>query len=700
LAKCQSRSRIRILEPGLLSPFRMETVPVTIGAAPSGTSGVPPLFGKAIGHPHGGFAGLFLQTFHKLDATETDDAKLSFADLQSPRPGKTKTAKAGKEPKEPSPSVSNQALVAFLPAPAQVVQPPAKIAAGTPIPTTSPAPNIPTASTPIVPWIVAEPASAPAKTASADHAVAATTHKVAPSFPKPFPTIETEGPAATKNLNGATPAPSASIGQEKFSKAWPQTEDAQSPKPIAAVEQPSENSPAKITDFKGNEIKPRITFAAVREAAGPPKDIPEQASAPAKDNHVVAEAPAIASPPSSFSESKAPPADDRMVATVDRQTNTTPPAAPKPKSDSKSAEAGQTAGRSVPNPPDAASQSDLEQSLKSAIGEQLPVEIAVHETGRSADAGQTTSRSSPHHDAAAIPSGARLASSGDAVRVRPADPVEVAGVRKNPATSTDPAIAPPNPNLPEANLRGMRPESLHEIKTSRPTEKRTDPQMAGTSEDTRPADTRPADTRTPAFPPSTPDPVHRELQQAQPPAELRASPLPQAAQVSANHVVSAPPSPERAEIRTSAPADTVLPSFPEERFQPAHLVDRAGHAEMRLGVSTETFGSVQVHTVIRDSQVGLTIGSERGDLKSFLAAEVPGLESNLRQHDLHFSDVRFVSTNFSSSGNQFGGAGSQSQGFQQGRSFFPTPAKFSLNTEESLVQEIADRETNGLNIHA
>ena len=178
--------------------------------------------------------------------------------------------------------------------------------------------------------------------------------------------------------------------------------------------------------------------------------------------------------------------------------------------------------------------------------------------------------------------------------------------------------------------------------------------------------------------------------------------LPQIVPAPGAHVpASAPLSTGRPAVPVAAPSDApALPPLPSDTLPAARLVDRLGHAEMHLGMRTETFGSVQVHTVIRDSQVGLTIGSERGDLKTYLAAEVPGLESNLRQHDLHFSDVRFLANSFSSAGNQSGSGGSQSQSFQQGRTFPQAAPGFTLRSENRNETEPGNDETAGLSIHA
>ena len=64
--------------------------------------------------------------------------------------------------------------------------------------------------------------------------------------------------------------------------------------------------------------------------------------------------------------------------------------------------------------------------------------------------------------------------------------------------------------------------------------------------------------------------------------------------------------------------------------------------EMHIDLRTTSFGSIEVHAVIRDSQVGLAIGSERGDLRHLLSMEVPALEGRLQRHDLQLDSVRFI----------------------------------------------------------
>jgi hypothetical protein len=74
----------------------------------------------------------------------------------------------------------------------------------------------------------------------------------------------------------------------------------------------------------------------------------------------------------------------------------------------------------------------------------------------------------------------------------------------------------------------------------------------------------------------------------------------------------------------------------------AHFVANPKQTEMHIDLRTTTFGSIEVHAVIRDSQVGLSIGSERGDLRHLLSTEVPAMESRLQRHDLQLDSVRFI----------------------------------------------------------
>jgi hypothetical protein len=90
------------------------------------------------------------------------------------------------------------------------------------------------------------------------------------------------------------------------------------------------------------------------------------------------------------------------------------------------------------------------------------------------------------------------------------------------------------------------------------------------------------------------------------------------------------------------------------------------NAQMHVGVRTDSFGAVEIHTVIQQSQVGITVHSDR-DIARWFTSEVLGLESGLNKSHLNLTAVDFNS----------GRSGVQtSTGFQQGQqrqSFYQPP---------------------------
>ena len=112
-----------------------------------------------------------------------------------------------------------------------------------------------------------------------------------------------------------------------------------------------------------------------------------------------------------------------------------------------------------------------------------------------------------------------------------------------------------------------------------------------------------------------------------------------------------------------------LPSVAESQapaigpVQTAQMVSKAAQSEMRIGLNTAAFGSVEVRTVVRANDVGVLIGSERGDLRSLLANELPGVAQNLQQQNLRLAQVNFHHDFASSNNLSSGGGGSQPRSF-------------------------------------
>ncbi len=114
----------------------------------------------------------------------------------------------------------------------------------------------------------------------------------------------------------------------------------------------------------------------------------------------------------------------------------------------------------------------------------------------------------------------------------------------------------------------------------------------------------------------------------------------------------------------------------------AQMVSRAENSEMRIGMSTTAFGSVEVRTVVHASDVGMTIGSEKGDLRGLLANDLPAITNTLQQQNLRLTGVNFTQ-GFTSSNNSSGSGGDAQQ-----RSFAPTrpiadPVLFEATVEDS-----------------
>lgn len=147
-----------------------------------------------------------------------------------------------------------------------------------------------------------------------------------------------------------------------------------------------------------------------------------------------------------------------------------------------------------------------------------------------------------------------------------------------------------------------------------------------------------------------------------------------------------PPEPARAPVATGQVHD-------------AQLSARAERSEMRIALETPAFGSVEVHAVVRESQVGLAIGSERGDLHRIMAAEVPTIAGRLQQHDLQLDGVRFFDQGPSfSMGSD--GTDSRSRSFSPPHNFTSSSSQSREPTRLFPEEELPVETGTGLNVRA
>jgi hypothetical protein len=90
---------------------------------------------------------------------------------------------------------------------------------------------------------------------------------------------------------------------------------------------------------------------------------------------------------------------------------------------------------------------------------------------------------------------------------------------------------------------------------------------------------------------------------------------------------------------SSGARDVVMPDVAAVR-----MVQGVTGEEMHLGLRSAAFGRIEVHTVVHDAQVGVQVGSERGDLGRWLAPEIPALGASLKEHDLRLDQIRVLDT--------------------------------------------------------
>ena len=134
-----------------------------------------------------------------------------------------------------------------------------------------------------------------------------------------------------------------------------------------------------------------------------------------------------------------------------------------------------------------------------------------------------------------------------------------------------------------------------------------------------------------------------------------------------------------------APASNDASAIHTGPVQMAQMVTKAAQSEMRVELNTSAFGSVEVRTTVRANEVGVLIGSEKGDLRSLLANELPGITSNLQQQNLRLNQVNFHQGFASANQMSSGGGGSQS------RSFAPrTPGATAVTSVEVHGSESGD----------
>jgi hypothetical protein len=181
---------------------------------------------------------------------------------------------------------------------------------------------------------------------------------------------------------------------------------------------------------------------------------------------------------------------------------------------------------------------------------------------------------------------------------------------------------------------------------------------------------------------------------AAPSSPVEPSILPPTSQAPGN---ASPPPPATAP-KPDAPEPTAAGTGP---VQMARLVNGITQSEMHIGLRTQAFGNVELHTVVRDSQLGLVVGSEKGNLRNFLNAEMPTLQAGLGQHDIRFDGIRFLENSAGVGTGFSGGAEPQhSRSFNQANSSADPDLTSNDLPEISLEEEIATEGNSKISVLA
>ncbi|HEX4488330.1 MAG TPA: flagellar hook-length control protein FliK [Terriglobales bacterium] len=90
----------------------------------------------------------------------------------------------------------------------------------------------------------------------------------------------------------------------------------------------------------------------------------------------------------------------------------------------------------------------------------------------------------------------------------------------------------------------------------------------------------------------------------------------------------------------------------------AKLLENLGQSELRVGMKMGDLGNVEIRTQLRHDQLHAEISVERGDIGHALAAELPGLQQKLHEHDVQLSS-------FTVNHQAAAGSGSFERGAQQ-----------------------------------
>ena len=117
------------------------------------------------------------------------------------------------------------------------------------------------------------------------------------------------------------------------------------------------------------------------------------------------------------------------------------------------------------------------------------------------------------------------------------------------------------------------------------------------------------------------------------------------------------PVPRNEQTGTTHPSVSSPPSVVEPvPLQAAHLLQRINKAELRIGLQSEYFGEIQLHTTMAKDQVGASVSTSHDALHEALLVEAPSLEKAMARQNLRLDSVSIgTATSGSSNSSSFAG---------------------------------------------
>ena len=182
-------------------------------------------------------------------------------------------------------------------------------------------------------------------------------------------------------------------------------------------------------------------------------------------------------------------------------------------------------------------------------------------------------------------------------------------------------------------------------------------------------------------------------------AHAAATTVPPNSETSATANVLGPPaSPQTGDVATRQEQTAGLPPL---AIQSARVLEHMGQTEMRVGVNTASFGTVELHATVNQDQIGASITTTHLELHAAMMAEMPSLQRAMEQHHLRLDSFDLNAHPGSQhSGSSASGNHSQSQpGAQSGPRFSASGDSVESLDSASSPGRIAPN-SSGLNVHA